>query len=483
MSSSTLQAQAEKKAEPSSIGTELEFFVAVRIHDGTQPLVPKLFTSSHGNPLVVPETGSRGVALETYVIEHVRHTITLAFKKKLRGKTRVIASPEDLDDREARHLGQYMSWTVEREGTASMPEDILGQPGVNDYMWVDLEVKSPALWATDDAFIEILDVVQALQRTYWICTPPSTALQFHYGCGKDYIPVRNLRRIAALLYAADPLLAQLHPQHRHNNTYSLSNRLYSILAHGLTEPDGNRDLEAPGTEPESPDRRGEGSDPKQEAKVQGSTKFKTVFARGMLTGYDISAHTFYLTDPDTPLSLGPVRAPRGYTCKSLGILTAVREILHCTTAPGLSKRMETLRARPAYDFGAYANSRYMRETPRRRQQPKRTIEFRQAAGTMDPDEVIAHAKIVVRLCEWASTADLAEFWKLILDCEAGESTPSWFDVFDLLDRLDLNAEAKVLQRSMAPRYSIEILDEDAGTAKYPETLDPKAWNWDRRTIV
>ncbi|RYP61416.1 hypothetical protein DL769_007701 [Monosporascus sp. CRB-8-3] len=483
MSPSTLQPQAENKAGPSSIGTELEFFVAVRIDDGSQPTVPKMFASSEGNPLVVPEAGSRGRALETYVIDHVRHTITLALEKKLRGKTRVIASPQDLDDREARHLGPYMGWTVEREGTAPMPEDILGQSGVSDYMWVDLEVKSPALWATDGAFLEILDVVQALQQTYWTCTPPTTALQFHYGCGKDYIPFRNLRRIAALLYAADPLLAQLHPQHRRNNTYSLSNRLYSILAHGLTESVANGDSEAPETEPEAPDHRGEGSDSQREVKVQGSTKFKTVFARGMLTGYDISAHTFYITDPDTPLSLGPVRVPRGYTCKPLGILTAVREILHCTTTPGISERMGTLRERPAYDFGAYADSRYMRETPRRRQQPKRTIEFRQAAGTMDPDEVVAHAKVVVRLCEWASTAHLAEFWKLILDCEAGESTPSWFDVFDLLARLDLNAEAKVLQRSMAPRYGIEILDEDAGTAKYPETLDPKAWNWDRRTIV
>ncbi|RYO97443.1 hypothetical protein DL765_011187 [Monosporascus sp. GIB2] len=416
MSSSALQPQAENKAESSSIGTELEFFVAVRIEDGSRPTVPKLFASSEGNPLIVPEAESIGRALETHVIEHVRHTITLALDKKLRGKTSVIASPQDLDDREARHLRPYMSWTVEREGTASMPEDILGQPGVSDYMWVDLEVKSPALWAADDAFIEIFDAVQALQQTYWICTPPSTALQFHYGYGKDYIPFRNLRRIAALLYAADPLLVQLHPQHRRNNTYSLSNRLYSILAHGLTEADDNRDSETPETKPESPGRRGEGSDPQQEA-------------------------------------------------------------------PGLSKRMETLRGRPAYDFGAYADSRYRKEIPRRRQQPKRTIEFRQAAGTMDPDEVVAHAKIAVRLCEWASTADLAEFWKLILDCEAGESMPSWFDVFDLLARLDLNAEAKVLQRSMTPWYGIEILDEDAGTAKHPETLDPKAWNWDRRTIM
>ncbi|RYO99423.1 hypothetical protein DL764_006818 [Monosporascus ibericus] len=483
MSSSALHPQAENKAGPSSIGTELEFFVAVRIDDGSQPTVPKLFASSEGKPLVVREAGSRGRALETYAIEHVRHTITLAIEKNVRCKTRVIASPQDLDDHEARHLGPYMSWTVEHEGTASMPEDILGQRGVSDYMWVDLEVKSPALWVTDDAFIKILDVVQALQHTYWICTPPSTALQFHYGCGKDYIPFRNLRRIAALLYAADPLVTQLHPQHRRNNTYSLSNRLYSILAHGSTEPDANRDPEAPETELESPDRRGEGSDPQREAKVQGSTKFKPVFAHGMLTGYDISAHNFYLTDPDTTVSLGSGRVPRGYACKPLGILTAVREILHCTTAPGLSERMEILMERPAYDFGAYADSRYMREAPRRRQQPKRTIEFRHAAGTMDPEEVVAHTKIVVRFCEWASAADLAEFWKLILDCEAGESTPSWFDVFDLLARLDLNAEAKVLQTSMAPRYGIKILDEDAGTAKYPETLDPKAWNWDRRTIM
>ncbi|RYP41830.1 hypothetical protein DL768_010440 [Monosporascus sp. mg162] len=333
MSSSTLQPQAENKAGPSSIGTELEFFVAVRIDDGSQPTVPKQFASSKGNSVVIPEAGSRGRALETYAIEHVRHTITLALEKKLRGP--------------------YMSWTVEREGTASMPQDNLGQPGVSDY----------------------------------------------------------------------------------------TNRLYSVLAHGSTGLDANRDPEAPETELESPDRRGEDSDPQQEAKVQGSTKFKTVFARGMLTGYDPGA------------------------------------------APGLSERMETRRERPAYDFGAYADSRYMREAPRRRQQPKRTIEFRQAAGTMDPDEVVAHAKVVVRLCEWASTAGLAEFWKLILDCEAGESTPSWFDVFDLLAKLDLNAEAKVLQRSMAPRYGIEILDEDAGTAKYPETLDPKAWDWDRRTII
>lgn len=489
MASPNLERELYTTTGRSSIGTELEFFVAARVDDGSHPPVPKLFGSYGGSPIIVPAAAAGGESmLESYVSKHVRRTITSAVEKKRRTGNRVIASCRDLEDYEARHLGPYMHWTVEREGTASLPRAFTSQPGMGSYVWIDLEVKSPALWATDDAFSEIHDVVGMLQRTYWICTPPSTALQFHYGRGKDYIPTGDLRKIAALIYAADPILGQLHPGHRHNNDYCLSNRLYSTLAHGRAGKDTDRGPDPHRMEPGSFGRETRGSDRQPMPDTQTTARFKRVIPRGMLAGCYMSPQTFYTTDPATPLSLGQVRPPASYHPTPMDTVAAVDKIFQCTTAPAVSSLMEVSRHRPAYDFGAYSESRYRWEPAGRRQRPKRSVEFRQAAGTIDPDEVVAHGRIVARLCEWASTASPEELWTTIMDCATAEGAARRYDVFDLLAGLGLAAEAEVLQERIAARYRIKGVHESAGTTSNPESGRSRAplpmdLNWNQQNIM
>ncbi|KAI1087059.1 hypothetical protein F5B19DRAFT_476860 [Rostrohypoxylon terebratum] len=129
--------------------------------------------------------------------------------------------------------------------------------------------------------------------------------------------------------------------------------------------------------------------------------------------------------------------------------------------------------RLAYNFNAYQHRFYRRvlmieNRPDPERQPKRTIEFRQAAGTVDPEEIVAHAKIVVRLCEYASVTTTEELWKTIGDLAVGEAHNDWYDVFDFLVDLNLEAEARVIERHMAKERGIEILDQERGLARYPK---------------
>lgn len=76
---------------------------------------------------------------------------------------------------------------------------------------------------------------------------------------------------------------------------------------------------------------------------------------------------------------------------------------------------------------------------------------------MDSDEVVAHGKMVVHICERASTVDPVTFWAGVLNCKRVGYTPLWYDVFHLLADLELVVEAEVLHRVMAN--------------------DPKSWCW------
>ncbi|KAI1159945.1 hypothetical protein F5B18DRAFT_676569 [Nemania serpens] len=444
--------QTEARKSGCSIGVELEFLLCIAETD--QPLnVPEIFQKSKGAPYVLPADLPRDGVVINGVQQTLGRTIADAVASH-RGARVVQSEAEALSDTESFHLRPYSDWRVDTDLTVGISDELRTQRHILEYRWYPVEIASPALWATDESWEEIHAVVRAIRDEYWLLIPPTAGLHYHYGNGKSYIPFGKLRRIAALLVAVDPIMVQLHPEHRRNNIYCLSNRLYSLVAHGRPAAVTARKLGAVYVEeePEFPTRR----ELKRAARPfrRRTSNFIVPFKRGTLTGYEFDAFTFI--DPFYEDNVDEVAGSPNST--PLGIPYLVREILQCLNAPTVAELMgyEPIPGdRPAYSFLAYTLNEYkqtMKEFDGQispEYQRKRTVEFRQMASTMEPEEVVAHGKVIVRLCEFAAESDIDELWRLVLDCTEAEVNGEWFDVFDLLAELGLSSEANVLQHSVA----------------------------------
>ncbi|KAI6080780.1 hypothetical protein F4821DRAFT_273606 [Hypoxylon rubiginosum] len=327
--------------------------------------------------------------------------------------------------------------------------------------WHDVEITSPAFFATENSYDEIRRVVNALNEKWWLYAPKAAGLHVHYGRGSDWIPFEHIRKMSALLYAADPIIAQMHPEHRRRCDFSQSNRLYSALAYGVSpvlaerkyrgEYDGQVGQEAEPIYPDNLDSRlPEGRPTRTRAPT-----FPTVFKRGSLKSYEFDQGTF---DGTGRFGLRNIQAedlvPNPDRSKPLKIPVGLLQILACDKAPQVAILQQNFRNnRSAYSFDAYGRL-YRTARP-----AKRTVEFRQAPGTVDPDEIIAQCKICVGLGDFAGSTDTTELFKLIQDLISADGNPSWYDVFDLLFELDLVEEARIIQRRVARDNDIEIIDE------------------------
>ncbi|KAI0202802.1 hypothetical protein F4808DRAFT_419920 [Astrocystis sublimbata] len=458
----------------SSFGVELEFLVAVA--DCHQQLdAPAQFEDAPGAPILLPPNVlKRGVASRGYIFKRGQETIRKAVAKN-RGARVVSSQEETLADPDKLHLRFFSDWEFGTDPSVSINFKEPQEQYVDLYFWFAVEITSPALWDQPESWAEIRAVVDAFKQEYWIMTPRSAGMHFHYGNGKDYIPFEKLRRMAALLVAADPLLVQLHPEHRKENEHCMSNRLYSRIAHGRPAVRAAREIGAEYTEgePEFPSCSSKARPEPVAREVRRRTATLSVaFRRGQLTGYELNEFfeqafrtSGYIYDDM------PDENPR-----PAEIAFAVREILRCTNAPTVAELMRItpeMTDRPCYNFRSYLACHYKRMIKSGEEyetyfQHKRTVEFRQMASTMESDEVVAFGKVVVRLCEVAAELSIEELWGVVLDCALAETHGSWYDVFDLLGELGLESEARVLQMPVA-RFRGELVPQ--GLINDPKQID------------
>lgn len=99
------------------------------------------------------------------------------------------------------------------------------------------------------------------------------------------------------------------------------------------------------------------------------------------------------------------------------------------------------RTRGAYNFSNYDDELKKKET-------KKTVEFRQAAGSLDGHWVSSYAKICVGIGRFAEVAAEGNLWRLIYDCHRAEVDKTKYDVLDLLLDLGLAKEAEIVQHRL-----------------------------------
>ncbi|KAI1481036.1 putative amidoligase enzyme-domain-containing protein [Daldinia eschscholtzii] len=119
---------------------------------------------------------------------------------------------------------EYSSWVVKPD-----PSIMLTREKAN---WYGVELTSPAEHASPDAFRAISYALDLISSTYRIMVNDTCGFHVHVGDGKETMPLEHVRRVASLLWAADPIIAALHPPERRTNPFSRSIREYSPLARG-----------------------------------------------------------------------------------------------------------------------------------------------------------------------------------------------------------------------------------------------------------
>ncbi|KAI0849981.1 putative amidoligase enzyme-domain-containing protein [Daldinia vernicosa] len=438
------------KQEKLSFGIEMEFFVAWRAETftGTVPTPPG-FESKTGEPLVVKGNW----ATEGDRVSALAHMIDEAFPSCA---ATVAPSEGEIPDYRTEswyHLLPFRHhWDVSVDSSLNrLPVELRDKTGP-DFGWVGAEIASPALWATDEGFEEVRRMCEFLQTNLLTFTAPEAGFHVHVGGGNEWLSLSSLRQIAAFLYSADMVLAQSHPEHRYNNAWCPSPRLYSNLSVGIKHLPNQ-------AQPAPPDERlayadsmglakNSSQDPVGPAKPprENQDPAKHRFSpRPTVSNLKIQTHALERVLSYLGSDLEEIPDPRTYLPTPM--MTAVAELLRSPDRRSIARLMNIGQRKGAYSF-----IQLEREY-------KRTIEFRQAASMVDPVGVVAYARIAVGLCQFAITASHEDFFKIILDCKISERHPSWYDVYDLLEDVGLYPEAKVVQAVLSDTMTDDMRRE------------------------
>lgn len=414
------------------------------------PLDGDDYAETHAKVLVFNDDKDPWLLADARVFGHVQRTLD-KLSMYMADSTKVV--PDG--------YSYHSSWKCKEDCSIDLPDGhgIMGR--YKGCRWLGVEVTSPALWNDPRSFEEVRMVCDALQKKYFMVTAPSCGLHFHIGRGLpgNYglaapSSLRDLRRIAALLFAADHILVQLHPVHRYNNQYCLGNRWFSEVAQQVTHQQARLVVDEidigcpPPVEP-------------QPELVEQVTMFNSSTSGGGPPRFFTNRLIPYGTLQDYPV-LGPGEAPKfpvtmlGEPCNLLAprsILDCVGELLSASRTCVVAELMKSgLSERLAYNFNNIQEGLVWGL------EGQTTIEFRQGAGTLDADEVIAFAKLWLGLCERASDGPFSQTWAVINRCHVAEmrrrnGADVNFDAFDLLAMLGLSDEAETLQSVIMARLA------------------------------
>ncbi|KAI1390803.1 uncharacterized protein F4822DRAFT_442062 [Hypoxylon trugodes] len=394
-----------------------------------------------------PERLSFGVEMEFYVAWYTDPKIPMppppGFESKTGGPILIQEGVGDLDASMALLTGAIR---VTYDISMSLTPDELQDFVTPKYGWAGVEVVSPALWATDEGFAEVRTVCEYIQNHLW--TLCKTGLHIHVGCGNEWFSIRSARQIAALLYAGDPVLTQLHPKHRRTNRWCPSPRLYSKVSMGKKMQHA----------PEPPSQLSDVSQQSTVANIPGKkVTIQPLPVRPTEKSYEIERDYLQIlldvnTDPEIQQDVK--------TYNPIPIMEAVNELLKSTARGTIAELMGTplFSSRPAYNFQHF------------RVEGSRTIEFRQPTGTVDAAEVVSQARIAVHLCEFGANASIEQLLPLLLDFEVAEQQPAWYNVYDLLADLNLHPEAKVVYAAFQGTVD-EKVRREYWEAREPDQLE------------
>lgn len=449
-------------------------------------------------------------------------------------------SPEDLSNE---RLRDYQVYRV-------IYDSSLEAPGRRGFKYAKIEITTPVQEDAPSTYETLANLIKLISSSYRIIVNPSCGLHIHVGNSRaEYMPLASVKRLSAFLWAADPLLAMLHPPRRRWNQNCQSIRERSSLATGedyVHEHDrGLHDddkysiwdcVRYAGADV----RFGEQSTLWRECNksletiaafeyTRRSGCFEPFMGDEAFSGYDsgfegegdddpyaladelYSKHSLawknFATDAKfdhavvhqqkrQQMNLEEDRQPRphfGRTRKlprlclpkptqeqisryedeiaeyggtnllhdraeqDLGVYPGVAQIFEAISSCEIHTLLST-GTRPNYNFTAYRCSNMGYPAT----EAKRTVEWREAEGSLDPAWVATWCRIAVGLSKFAIHASVSEFLQALDLCDRAKKQDGECDAIDLLDFVGLFAEAEQVEQRMrefADKWELKYVGE------------------------
>lgn len=486
-----------------TFGVEIEFLVPWLLVGQNDPdkdvkgLSPVLRFAR--KELQIHDSEPIGIIAEELIYERLQDTLNQLGLDSTLTSTRIPSGlPSDV-------LKQYLKWDVTSDASVSQ-EDHLGyvlhNPTGPLRQWVAIEIQSPVEYATPKAFEVIQYALKTLTRKYRMHINPTCSVHVHVGKNSERLPLQMIRRIAGLSWAADLLLFTLQDPIRRANTYCKAIAEYSNLARDSAGDPGHSSdqyykeadlcLRFLGTDI----RHGEASLMSREQNVRqmrDSKELIEAFERTRQPGHHEpfnfqdnvdnrpapldNAHDQVIAEgarsaaavlpqrasihrhkPARTRNLARIVLPR-YTDAELqrlavneidtrgrggdiGVFEGVRQIFEAPSSCVISE----LLAMDDRGRGSINFKNYSCRNINRRQQEKRTIEFRIGEGCLDGDWVATWASICVAFVDFAIYAPVDEYLGVLACCDLSAKQDGVYDVLDLLDDLGLFAEAEIAEK-------------------------------------
>jgi hypothetical protein len=129
----------------------------------------------------------------------------------------------------------YTKWDFTSDISVEPPE---AEPGMVNYVYASIELRSPAFYFTPESLNAVEDVLELLKRAYRINTNTTTGLHVHVGDGRKGWPFHMVHNLFTLVWAFESQINSLFPSHRIDGPHTLSMRNYSTFAIGCTQEIG-----------------------------------------------------------------------------------------------------------------------------------------------------------------------------------------------------------------------------------------------------
>jgi hypothetical protein len=404
-----------------SFGTENEALVAFVKQSDYSPLLGLL--ESTPPVLIVPDSVAEDP--EAFIFQSIKSAITgvedaRVFQWKL--------GPGPRPPEVASENPRFWDWDVVNDLSLQVPPDYA--KAYRAVKWYGVEIISPAFRATLDNVDRLRRVIDHLSHKFRFFCPEICGTHVHVARLGNPFSMDDLARIASVTFTAGPLISELHHMSRQNNGFCLPSHRYSYLAKGKTaleacnnEADNSRlkikaptPLSNPACVVEPPPRSFMG---------RSSYLFPRARDRGMLQKREIASMEL--------------------------LLAGVNEIMRCPNEIVLNRLMENAWGmRGAYNFANYKkgipeDADHLRAFLSK-QNP--TVEFREAAGMMNADNLVTWVTIVLNLTSVAVLTSMDSLSCFFQRSAAGAQDPAVYDVFDLLIDLHLPRTACYVQSTL-----------------------------------
>ncbi|KAI0817089.1 putative amidoligase enzyme-domain-containing protein [Xylaria sp. FL0064] len=206
--------------ERPTFGVEIEFMIATLPEDAVDPIDPTGLALVLRTPIKKDNDRYYG----EYTIAKVREALRECFGPGPK------IDPDNIRD-------TFLDWQVDPD--PSISETVPSLP----YTFVGVEVSSPVQYATPEAFDVINRAISTITSKFRCIVDVSCGLHVHVGLGEERLSLEQIRRIASLSYAVEPLLFTLHDPVRRVNNYCRPLQDYSYLADKYANQDFNEGLE------------------------------------------------------------------------------------------------------------------------------------------------------------------------------------------------------------------------------------------------